>query len=107
MMNEFQKCVDVTDVSKVGYWKKHEAIELYQFPGGLPGFNEIVPVQPGEYAVWIQGEDGPLMDIMDEGQFDVRFVTEENLPPHLAGTLDSAPTYTEWVKLTHNQPEQI
>jgi len=96
-MDSFEKCVHVTDVKKVAYWRKHEGLGMYDLADCTMG------VQPGAYAVWVQGEDGPALDAMSEEEFSERFVTEENLPPRLAGLLKAAPTYDEWVGATHQQ----
>ncbi|MGE4194676.1 MAG: hypothetical protein AB7E51_14920 [Pseudodesulfovibrio sp.] len=96
MMESFEKCVHVTDMSKVAYWREHEGFGLYDLEDCTMG------VQPGAYAVWIQGDDGPVLTAMSEDEFNTRFVKEEDLPERFKDLLEAAPTYDEWCISTCN-----
>lgn len=91
----FQPCIHVRNSSQVAYWKKTECLELFPLEDG------ILPVQAGQYAVWVLQDGGPALDVMGEEEFGNRFVTAENLPPMLEGRLDEVPTYEKWVKSTY------
>lgn len=94
-MNNFEKCLHVKDATKVAYWRKHDSFTVYDLEDGP------LLVFPGRIAVWIASDDGPVMDVIDDAEFNERFVVEGNLPPHMADRLAAAPTYEEWVRSTH------
>ncbi len=95
MMNSFEKCVHVKDMSKVAYWRKHDGFGYYPLEDGP------LVASPGSYAVWILTDDGPGLDTMSEDEFNERFVTESNLPEHFKDHLEEAPGYDDWCKSTY------
>lgn len=94
----WRKCVSVSNLSDVCY--AQEQIEnVFQALGNGTMFMK----EAGNFIVChFPNAD---MEQLTPKEFNERFVTEDNLPPHMAKLFNGMPEYEEWVKASWEQAE--
>lgn len=89
MAQKYNKAVLVTDHTKVVFYAKLTEPVILPFNDGQ------AMILPGVYVVWL-AYDGPVWTDYSEKEFSELYVTEENLPAHLADSLKDFGSYEDW-----------